>query len=72
MDKLIAKLRATAHEDSIIGHSLRILVLLLNSTCIQSLITIVCPIIISIITTKVKRSSIIVIFCDCSGNYNDK
>ena len=61
MDKLIAKLRATAHEDSIIGHSLRILVLLLNSTCIQSLITIVCPIIISIITTKVKRSSIIVI-----------
>ena len=52
MHNLIESLRKASYEDTLKGHSIRIGVLVLNSTMLQSLFTIIGPIIFSLVISK--------------------
>lgn len=49
MHNLIERLRKASYEDTLKGHSIRLVVLVLNSTMVQSVITIIGPIIFSVV-----------------------
>jgi len=56
MHDLIERLRKASYKDNLKGHLIRLIVLLLNSPITQSLVTIVGPIIFSIVAAKKKLS----------------